>query len=134
MLGPLYWNEPLSRRVESLVGSSHEIPAVSLLAEVELISALAKRRRAGDLSLADARRIAREFESHLEEGVYRRLPVEAEHFVRARDLIGRFETALRALDGLHVCIAAAQGLQLVTADRALARAAKTLGFDCLYLR
>ena len=134
MLGPLYWSEPLSRRVERLVGSSRETPAVSLLGEVELFSALAKRQRAGDLPLADARRIAREFESHLEAGVYRRLAVELEHFVRARELIGRFETSLRALDGLHVCIAGAHGLRLVTADRALARAAKALGFDCLYLR
>jgi predicted nucleic acid-binding protein len=134
VLGPLYWNEPLSRRVERLVSSSREIPAVSLLGEVELFSALAKRQRAGDLSLADARRIAREFEGHLEEGGYRRLAVEAEHFARARELIGRFETALRALDALHVCIAGTHGLRLVTADRALARAAKTLGFDCLYLR
>jgi len=134
VLGPLYWNEPLSRRVERLVGSSRETPAVSLLGEVELLSAIAKRQRAGDLSLADARRIAREFASHLEEGVYRRLAVEAEHFVRARELVGRFETTLRALDGLHLCLAAAQGLRLVTADRALARSAKALGFDCLHLR
>jgi predicted nucleic acid-binding protein len=134
VLGPLYWKEPLSRRVERLVGSSREIPAVSLLGEVELFSAVAKRQRAGDLSLADARRIAREFESHLEAGAYRRLAVEPEHFVRARELIGRFETALRALDALHVCIAGAHGLRLATADRALARAAKALGLDCLYLR
>ncbi len=81
------------------------------------------------MSLADARRIEREFVSQLEAGLFRRLAVEPEHFLRARELIARFETPLRTLDALHLCIAAAHRLTLVTADRALKRSADALGVE-----
>ncbi len=102
---------------------------MSLLAEVELVSAVARKERAGEVSLADARRIEREFVAHLEAGLFRRLGVQPEHFLRARELIARFETPLRTLDALHLCIAAGHGLRLVTADRALKRSAAALGVE-----
>ena len=47
--------------------------------------------------------------------------------VRARDWIARFEGALKALDALHLVVAAEQGLVLVSADRGLVSAAASRG-------
>jgi hypothetical protein len=85
--------------------------------------------RAGEVSRSDARRVEREFVGHLEGGLFRRLAVEPEHFLRARELIARFETPLPTLDALHLCVAAAHRLTLVTADRTLKRSAEALGVE-----
>jgi predicted nucleic acid-binding protein len=48
----------------------------------------------------------------------------------ARDWIGRFSTPLRAPDASHLAAAFDHDLTLLTADKALASAAKHLGVHC----
>lgn len=57
-------------------------------------------------------------------GSYSRIAVTTEHFVKARQLIGAPKIALHTLDALHLSIAIAENLALMTADRDLAKAAK----------
>lgn len=49
ILAPLYWVEALSNTVEQLVNSETEL-ALSQLVEVELVSALSRRVRMGEIS------------------------------------------------------------------------------------
>jgi predicted nucleic acid-binding protein len=132
VLTAYYCPERFSRDAQRVVRSTLR-PSISDLTEVELVSALARKTRAQELGLGEARRVASQFMSHLEANLYARRSVERRHYVLARDWIARFTTPLRALDALHLAVAAADGLQFATADRALARSARTLGIATVAL-
>jgi predicted nucleic acid-binding protein len=120
-----YCPEPLSGQAERYI-RAHVGPAISDLTEVEIRSALSRKVRRGELQVEDARKIASRFTVHIEDNLYRRLALERRHYELARDWLGRFDLTLRALDALHLAVAASEGLRLVTADEALARSAKAL--------
>jgi hypothetical protein len=128
-----YCPEPLSRRAERLL-RAHSHPAVSGLTEVELRSALSRKVRRGELSATSATQVASRFSSHLEDGLYTRVPLARRHYDMASEWLGRFALALRTLDALHLAVAASEGFRLVTADGALARSAKELGIETQWLR
>lgn len=104
-----------------------EQPALSQLVEVEMFSALSRRVRMREISQEQAREIAEQFQIHLDGGFYTRIPLEPIHYQQAREWIARFDTALRTLDAIHLAIAAANDLRLVTADETLAEAANVFG-------
>ncbi len=121
-----YCPEPLSERAErALVHESER--AVSPLVEVELASALARKVRAREIRRADAHRVLTLYQSHLQQDLYLRLPIEAAHFAQAREWLANFTVALRSLDALHAAVAGLQGCPLLTADTALAKACAGLG-------
>lgn len=128
-----YCPEPLSRRAERLIRAQSR-PAVSDLTEVELRSALSRKVRLGELQVTGATRIASRFSSHLEEGLYTRVPLERRHYQMAGEWLGRFALALRTLDALHLAVAASEGFGLATADAVLARSAKALGIETHWMR
>jgi predicted nucleic acid-binding protein len=99
-------------------------PCISALTEVEFASLIARKRRLKQLSEREAGEVLRLFGQHVAEGYYRRLSLGAEHFLRARDLIASMASALSTLDGLHLSVALAAGIPLLTADRDFARAAR----------
>jgi predicted nucleic acid-binding protein len=121
-----YCPEPFSRACQEALGR-HGAPAVSPLVELEFHSALASKVRARELDAAAGRRILTLFAMHLADGSYRVVPIEAGEYRLARDWIGGFSIALRAPDALHLAAALANGLVLLTADKAMARAAAQLG-------
>lgn len=121
-----YAPEPLSAKVQRTLAAL-ESPALSVLAEVELFSAITRKQRAGETNLDSARRMLAQFRSHLAAGYYRLLPVEADHYVQAREWISEMKTPLRTLDALHLAVAFSAGLQIVTADRLLAKSARHYG-------
>ncbi len=116
----------MSRVVERWVRRLRQ-PAVSDLAELEVISAIARKARDRTMSPEDGRKVAAMFLAHLEGGYYTRVPVGREHYRLARDWISRFEIPLRTLDALHLAVSSLAGLQLATADRGLARHARAVG-------
>jgi uncharacterized protein len=59
--------------------------------------------------------------------------VEQHHYRLARDWIGLFKTGLKTLDALHLAIASAEELTLVTAYKGLSESAKALGADFILL-
>jgi predicted nucleic acid-binding protein len=128
-----YCPEPLSRRAERLV-RAHSRPAVSDLTEVELRSALSRKVRLGELSMASATHIVSGFSSHLEEGLYTRVPLMRRHYELAAEWLGRFTLALRTLDALHLAVAASEGFRVATADAAFAQSARALGIGTRWLR
>jgi predicted nucleic acid-binding protein len=127
-----YYPEPLSETVQKLVRAQTQ-PFISSLNEVELLSALSRKIREGGLSAMDGERIAALFSEHVGDGLYRRIPISEQHYKMAQDWLRDFQTALRSLDALHLAVAAAAGLQLVTADKAFASAATSLGIATQFL-
>lgn len=107
--------------------------SISWLTGVELMSALSRKVRERGIERRDAARIAALYGEHVAHGCYRLLPVEAEDFERAVAAIAQFDNALRALDALHLAIVQRQSLDLVTADRDLAEAAKGLAIKVTFL-
>ena len=129
ILTAYYCAEARSLRVQRLLARL-AAPAVSPLVEVELAGAVARKVRAGDLAPAAARRIFALFQQHLAEPRFRLVPIQAAEYRLARQWIEALSTPLRALDALHLAAASNQGLNLLTADRVLAEAARTLGVRC----
>jgi len=102
-------------------------PAVSDLAELEVISAIARKIRDRTMSPEDGRKVAAMFLAHLDGGYYTRVPVAREHYRLARDWISRFDIPLSTLDALHLAVSSLAGLRLATADQGLARQARVIG-------
>ena len=91
-----------------------------------MVSALARKVREGGLAPAAAARAVAEFLGHLGSNLYSRVTLERRHYAMARDWIARLTIPLRTLDALQLAAAAGEGLELVTADRRLARAGQML--------
>lgn len=116
----------MSRAVERWIRRLRR-PAVSDLAELEVVSAIARKVRDRAMLPADGRRVTGLFLAHLDAGHYARIPVERQHYRLARDWIGGLQMPLRTLDALHLAVCALAGLSLATADRTLARHAHAVG-------
>jgi len=127
-----YCPERLSGTVQKTLAGVAE-PTISPLVEVEFHSALSIKVRTGDLDRDSAGRIASQFRLHVSDGLYRLVPVGSREYALARDWLGRFTTSLRTLDALHLAVAFAKGLPLLTADRHLAQSAESLGVGCQWV-
>ena len=123
VLGAYYCPEPLSPEAEDALRRIED-PVISSLTEVEFFSLVAKKHRLKELSEPKARRALGAFTSHVADGYYRRLVLSAEHYAKARSLIGSFNTTLHTLDALHLAVAASEKLPLLTADAILAASAR----------
>lgn len=128
-----YCPESISGRAESIIRGKQAV-YVSDLTEVEMMSALSRKIRIGELTAEDGAAVRNHFVAHLDQGIYRRTSLGPHHIRSARELLSGFTTSLRTLDALHLAIAAFQNLQLVTADEAFARAAKTLSIKTKYMK
>lgn len=121
-----YIPEANSRRVQRLFSSATPL-AISPLTEVEFASAIARLVRMDAITTSDGRRVFEEFQSHIEQKFYAFFPLTPDVYELARDWIGSFETALRTLDALQLAVAHANDVPFMTADKALAKAARQLG-------
>lgn len=75
---------------------------------------------------ANGNRILARFSSHMASGLFTVIPVEDHHWQMARGWLAFFTTPLRTLDALHLSLAVAEDLELVTADMHLYQAAEIL--------
>ncbi len=123
VLGAYYCPESMSAAAEAGLRQI-KIPVISLLSEVEFCSLLSRKRRLNELTERQMRAILDLFSTHVAEGFYRRVALTSEHFLTARKLVASAHSSLRTLDGLHLAVALAEKLPLMTADQDLAKAAK----------
>jgi len=121
-----YCPEPLSAKVQELLSAMEEL-TISPLVEAELHSAVAAKVRSRGLDEADARRVLSMFQVHLNDSLFRIVPIEAREYALARSWLVDFSIPLRTLDALHLAAASANGLALLTADHGLAKPAKHFG-------
>jgi uncharacterized protein len=121
-----YCPEQLSQACQRAL-ARHGTSAISPLVELELYSALASKVRTREMDAGAGRRVLTLLAAHLADGLFQVVPIEAREYRLARDWVGGFSVALRAPDALHLASALANGLVLLTADKAMARAAGQLG-------
>lgn len=100
---------------------------ISDLTPVELASAISRKVREKTLSREEGARILAQFETHLEEGYYRVLPVRTRDYRMAKSWLAQLQGTLRTLDALHLAVAASAEASTLTADRRLAIEATALG-------
>lgn len=131
-LAAYYCPEPLSDKAEERI-LSDEMPAISWLTRLELVSAVSRKIREG-MAREDGQRIIRQFEQHLfQEKLYRLLEIEEHHYTMAAGWIAQCSTPLRTLDGLHLAASCTAHLTLLTADVKLTQAAQFFGIDAQLL-
>jgi predicted nucleic acid-binding protein len=123
-----YYPEPISPLVEKFVRTLSR-PSICVLTEVEFASALSRKVRENTLTPEDANRIEKLFQSHVEEGLYRRLMIDADHYQRAKSWILQFVVPLRSLDAIHLAVAAGNRLKLASSDQGLCHAARHYGIE-----
>jgi uncharacterized protein len=126
VLAAYYCPELLSEKAQSFLTEQVKL-AVSELTTVEMFSAVARKVRMGELSPSDGNRILSIFTSHVDGGLFDVISLEPQHWRIARGWLGLFNTSLKTLDALHLAIASAGGLTLVSSDRHLLQAADSLG-------
>lgn len=121
-----YLPEALSGKIQKLL-TRQSGAAISPLVETELLSALSRKVRTGELSESDARRVAALFDVHICDAVFEMVHIHPREYRLARDWLATFSTPLRPLDALHLAAAFSNDLELVTADEAMASAGKAFG-------
>jgi predicted nucleic acid-binding protein len=128
----LYVEEPGSQAVSTLVTETGAV-ATAKVAFVEVHAGLARRRRAGDLSVRGYERTCRQFEEQWR--TYVRLDLRDDILVQARKLVQRHP--LRSLDAIHLASALAlraalgQEVCFVAADGRLVQAAELERFTAV---
>ncbi len=123
VLAAYYCQEKNSKIIEEIITQTYQ-PAISQLAEVELVSAISRKIRENNLSQKDGKRILAQFQEHLDKGFYFWIPIENQHYKLAKTWISQSSTSLRTLDALHLAVASANKLTIITADIQLVRAAE----------
>ena len=121
-----YCPELLSEKAETFITVNSPV-AVSPLTELEMFSAVSRKVREGNLDKNDATRILAAFLSHLDSQLYTLAPLSDRHYKLARDWIGLLSNNLRSLDALHLALASAEDMVILTADQGLAKSANVLG-------
>jgi uncharacterized protein len=129
-LAKWYLNEPGSEDFERFL-RDRRLATISRLTTVEFRSLLARRRRAGDLSVPIEQEAFRLFLKDVAAGYLIVHALDDNHAHAALALIERLHAhPLRTLDAIHLAIAQAIGSEiLATADRVMAHAAETMGFQ-----
>jgi predicted nucleic acid-binding protein len=123
-----YCPEAISPKAEKAI-IEDDSPVVSPLSEVEFASAVAKKVRERLISKKSANIILNEFQSHIHQLLFKRIPIEVDHFSLAFNWLVRLEVPLSMLDALHLAAAFKNNLEIVTADRQLSRAASKLSIQ-----
>ncbi|MBL8075272.1 MAG: type II toxin-antitoxin system VapC family toxin [Nitrospira sp.] len=126
VLAAYYCPEPISLLAERTLRSLTS-PVISDLTLVELTSAVSRKMREKTLSREEGARILTQFETHLEEGYYRVLPVRTRDYRVARSWLAQLQGTLRTLDSLHLAVAESAGASTLTADKRLAAEAQAIG-------
>ena len=126
VLAAYYCPEPGSLKVEKALRKL-PVPVISHLVETELYSAVSRKVRMKELSRQDANLIISQFNLHVEKRFYHMLPIGARHYRIAREWLGRVDTALRTLDALHLAVAYAENIPILSTDSNLCKAATFFG-------
>ena len=128
-IAKFYFNEPESPRVRDLVRKADEIHS-SAWALAEFHAVLHRRLREGALSPRDVRDLALRFAEHIEDGMWKLVPVHESLLRRTSALMisAPRDLFLRTADAVHLTTAQEIGARAVwTTDRHMLAAAEYFG-------
>jgi predicted nucleic acid-binding protein len=130
-LAKLYFPEADSEAMDRALRGRRDL-TVSDLAVTELVSALARRRREQRLRADVAAQLSAAMLADLESGMFRRVDLAPAAHRAAERLLLSVPVPLRVADALHLALAMTAGVAaIVTFDRRLAEAARSLGLSAL---
>jgi hypothetical protein len=131
-LAKLYLPEPDSDALDAAIRGRSDL-MVSDLAITEIVSAISRRRREGNLPALSVLHLHRKILADIESGLYVRSELMPEvHREAERLLLAIDNIALRAADALHLALASLSGASaIVTYDLRLAEAAIRIGLSSL---
>ena len=118
--------EPLSGRADNFIASVREPLIVSDLASAEFASAIARRVRMRETTLAEARADLADFDLWVMRFT-QRAEAGAVDIATAITFLRRLDLPLKTPDAIHIAIAQRVGATLVTFDRQMAASARALG-------
>ncbi len=129
-LAKWYLNESRSQEFTAWFQTQPDVH-LSSLTLTEFRCRLARRRRAGELSIELEQQIFITFERDLSKGYFMVHPLNNSQVVAAVHLINQLpQVALRTLDAIHLSIARDLEVEtLATADKVMAEAGECLGFQ-----
>jgi predicted nucleic acid-binding protein len=133
-LAKLYVPEIDSDEVDSFLRGKVGL-MISELAITEVLSAIARRKREGDLSSDVANQIRDALLSDADSGAFARLHLDPTvHREAERLLLGTTAVSLRTLDALHIALAfSGAATHLLTFDRRMKEAAAQAGLNVIDL-
>jgi hypothetical protein len=127
----VYVREPESEQLDRLIDGRQDLVA-SDLAATETVSAVARRRREGQVNAEVAGRIHRALLDDIDEGLFLRAQLTPDVHRAAERLLLAQDVPLRASDALHLALATtAEAAAVVTFDQRLREAAVRIGLAVL---
>lgn len=125
--------EPRSRAVRDWLRAQTEPLCISLWSRAELAGVLGTKAREGGLSRRQAALVQQQFDESLLPFL-REVAIDRATYIRCLLLLGNTRLGLRAPDALHLAACRGpEGIKLVTADRILYRAARSIDFPAALL-
>jgi predicted nucleic acid-binding protein len=124
--------EVSSTAAEAFMLSAGQPLAVSSWSEVELLSALGVKLRAGQIGEADANDVVETY-NRLVSPQLRHISIVDDDHRQALALLNGWRTTLRAADSLHLAVASAHGATVFTLDGGMAKAGRLLGISVTLL-
>lgn len=132
VLVAFYYPEKLSDLAEEELLNSFT-PVISSWGMVEFYSVIAKKIRKNEMSSDVAYQITRQFQLDIKNKKYKNITLKEMHYKSAKKWLNNFDLTLYAPDALHLAISYHAGYNLITADKGLSKAAKSIGVDCKLL-
>jgi uncharacterized protein len=126
VLVALFTNDPLTARAETFLRAESLVLIVSDFAAVEFSSVIARHVRTKDIKKDDARIVFSNFDTWTARTT-QRAHTSAEDIIAAEVLLRRLDLALRTPDAINIAIAQRMEATLVTFDKKMAAAARSIG-------
>ena len=126
VLVALFTNDPLTARAETFLRADPSVAIVSDFAATEFSSVIARHVRTKDIRKDDARIVFSNFDTWTTRTT-QRAPISAADIIAAEILLRRLDLALRTPDAINIAMAQRMGATLVTFDKKMAAAARSIG-------
>ena len=125
---PLFAIDPLNERAEKALRGLHDDLIVSNFSAAEFSAVIARRVRTRDLRAGEARAAFSNFDTWCARHT-QLVEIDSSDIAGATGLMRRLDLSLRTPDALHIAMVQRAGCKLLTFDRTMATAARTLGVE-----
>ena len=126
VLVALFTNDPLTARAETFLRANLVVLIVSDFAAAEFSSVIARHVRTKDIVRADARVAFANFDTWTARTT-QLARISAADIIAAEVFLRRLDLALRTPDAINIAMAQRMGATLVTFDKKMAAAARSIG-------